>query len=880
VAAELVLLSPLDGWAAPLAEVPDPVFAQAMMGDGAAIDPTGSVLHAPCDAVVASLHASRHAVGLRAAGGLELLLHIGLETVALNGEGFTVQVAQGQQVRAGDPLISFDLDLLARRAKSLISPMVITTLGDWAITARVSGRRVAVGDPLFELTRAAPGAAATPTQPAPELTRRIAVPLPHGLHARPAARVAECAGRFRAESALTRAGRRASARSPMALMSLGLQQGDEAMLSASGPDAAAALDALAALIEGGMGETAAPSPVAAAPAPAPLPAIAGLLKGVTAAPGLAIGRAVHLVREEIAVPEDGGGVAVEEAALAAALAVVGGQIGEALKRDPDAARRGILAAHLALLDDPELAAEARRRIGEGRSAGFAWRAAIGGFAEALSALADRRMAERVADLRDLERRVLAVLAGGEAAEPEIPPGAILLADEILPSQLMAIAPDRLAGLCTAGGGPTSHVAILAAAMGLPAVVAAGAGIAAIGDGATLILDADAGTLHTAPDARALEAAQHRLAERAERRIATRAAACAPSRLADGAPLPVLANLGSLAEAQAALGAGAERAERRIATRAAACAPSRLADGAPLPVLANLGSLAEAQAALGAGAEGSGLLRTEFLFLDRETPPDEDEQAERYQAIADALEGRPLVIRLFDIGGDKAAPYLPMAAEENPALGVRGVRLALRHPGLLRTQLRAVLRVAPPGSCSLMVPMVSRLSELRAVRSALDEARRDLGVAGPIELGVMVETPAAAMIADQLAAEADFLSIGTNDLTQYTLAMDRGNPELAAEIDGLEPAVLRLIAQTCEGGRRHGREIGVCGALAGDLAAIPILVGLGIGRLSMATAAIPEAKALIRTLSPDACRALAAQALEQPSAAAVRALAKTFQTGGG
>jgi len=835
VAAELVLLSPLDGWAAPLAEVPDPVFAQAMLGDGVAIDPTSAVLHAPCDAVVINVHASRHAVSLRAAGGLELLLHVGLETVALNGEGFAAQVAEGQQVRAGDPLLSFDLEVLARRATSLISPLVITTLGDHAISARVSGRRVSVGDALITLTAVTSDTAAAPLSAAPELTRRITIPLPHGLHARPAAKVAECARRFTAESAITRAGRRASTRSPVALMSLGLQQGDEAMVSASGPDAEAALSALAALIEGGMGEAATLAPPPAEPLPAPSPAVAGLLKGVTAAPGLAIGRAVHLVREEIAVARDGAGVAHEEAALAAALTEIGAQIGDALKRDADPARRSILTAHLALLEDPELATEARRQIGEGRSAGFAWRSAIGGFAEALGALADRRMVERVADLRDLERRVLAVLAGGDTTEPEIPAGAILLADEILPSQLMAIAPERLAGLCMARGGPTSHVAILAAAMGLPAVVAAGPGVATIGDGATLILDADAGTLQTAPDARALEAAQRRLGE---------------------------------------------RAERRIAARAAAGAPARLADGAPLPVLANLGSLAEAQGALEAGAEGSGLLRTEFLFLDRETPPDEDEQAERYQAIADALQGRPLVIRLLDIGGDKPASYLPMAAEDNPALGVRGVRLALRHPALLRTQLRAILRVAPAGRCSLMVPMVSRLSELRAVRAALDEARSDLGVAGRLDLGVMVETPAAAMMADQFAAEADFLSIGTNDLTQYALAMDRGHPELAAEIDGLEPAVLRLIAKTCEGARGHALGVSVCGALAGDLAAIPILIGLGVGRLSMATGAIPEAKALIRTLSPKACQALAAQALDQPSAAAVRALSETFRTGGG
>ena len=837
MAADLVLVSPLAGWASALGEVPDPVFAEAMLGDGVAIDPTEGVLHAPCAAVVVGVHAARHAVTLRGEGGLELLLHLGLETVALAGAGFEARVAEGQAVQAGDPLIGFDLDAVARRARSLISPLVITNPGGFEVAARHVDRAVAVGDPLLELRRVASAttaaaATAEPVGAGPELTRRITVPLAHGLHARPAARVADCARRFRADCAVTRAGRRASARSPVALMSLGLQQGDEATLSAAGPDAAAALSALAALIEGGMGEAAAPPAAIATPQVEPVAETPGHLKGTTAAPGLAIGRAFHLRRAEIAVPRDGAGVAQEEAALVAALARVGGEI-EAARKAADPTRAAILEAHLALAQDPELAAEAARRIAEGRSAAFAWRAAVGGFAEALSALADRRMLERVDDLKDLERRVVSVLAGDEAAEPEVPSGAILLADELLPSQLMAIEAGRLAGLCTAGGGPTSHVAIIAAAMGLPAVVAAGPGVMTIGSGATLILDADAGSVRIAPDARALEAAQRKLAARAERQAAARAAA-----------------------GQAA----------------------RLADGTPLPVCANLGSLAEARHALEAGAEGSGLLRTEFLFLDRETPPDEDEQAACYQAIAEALEGRPLVIRLLDIGGDKAAGYMPMPAEENPALGVRGVRLALRHPVLLRTQLRAILRVAPQGRCSVMIPMVSRVSELRAVRALLDEARQELGVLARVDLGVMVETPAAAVVADQLAAEADFLSIGTNDLTQYALAMDRGNPELAAEVDGLDPAVLRLIAQTCEGGRKHALGTSVCGALAGDLTAIPILVGLGVGKLSMAAGAIPEAKALIRTLSINACRALAAQALDLPSAAEVRALAETFRNG--
>ncbi|MBA4013897.1 MAG: phosphoenolpyruvate--protein phosphotransferase [Phenylobacterium sp.] len=833
MAAELILLSPLDGWAAPLAEVPDPVFAQAMLGDGVAIDPTGSVLHAPCDGVVISVHAARHAVSLRAEGGVELLMHVGLDTVTLGGKGFEAHVVEGQAVRAGERLISFNLAVLAEGAKSLITPIIVTDAAGRTIAARTTGATMKVGERLLTLSAPA-GVEEAAAVAGPELTRAIVVPLVHGLHARPAARVAEVAKRFQAEVSLLALNRRANARSPVGIMSLGLRHGDSATLAAAGPDAAAALEALAELIEGGMGEGAPIRKPAAAPVVESAPAKrAGLaqLKGVMASPGLAVGKAVRLFVEELAVVESGQGAADERAALDAAIAAVAGRIAREAESGEGQARRAILGAHAAFLEDPELTGQAARLIGEGKSAGFAWRAAIGAYVEALRGLGDRRIAERVDDLLDLERRVLLVLAGEEDRGPDLPPGAILLAEELLPSQLMGLDAARLAGICTARGGPTSHVAILAASMGVPAVVAAGAGVAAINEGTSLILDADAGLLHVAPDAKALEAAQTTLAVRAERRAAA-----------------------------------------RLASRE----DCRMADGTRIKVYANLGSVADAEAAEAAGAEGCGLLRTEFLFLERETAPDEDEQAERYGAIAAAIGGRPLIIRLLDVGGDKTASYLPIGPEENPALGVRGVRVLMRRPQVLKTQLRAILRGAP--HAKIMVPMVASLSELRAVRAALDDARREMGRVGRSDLGVMIETPAAAAIADLLAAEADFLSVGTNDLTQYALAMDRGNPDLAGEIDALHPAVLRMIAQASEGGRKHALWTGVCGGLAGDLAAVPILIGLGVSELSMPSAAIPEAKALIRTLSPQACADLARKALDEPSAEAVRALSNTFLTG--
>jgi phosphoenolpyruvate-protein kinase (PTS system EI component) len=289
------------------------------------------------------------------------------------------------------------------------------------------------------------------------------------------------------------------------------------------------------------------------------------------------------------------------------------------------------------------------------------------------------------------------------------------------------------------------------------------------------------------------------------------------------------------------------------------------------VNANLGAFAEARGALESGAEGCGLLRTEFLFLDRREPPDEPEQAHEYQRIADALGGRPLSIRTMDIGGDKPIAYLPLPHEDNPALGLRGLRASLAHPALFRTQVRAILRVKPAAVSRILLPMVTDLSDLRAARALIDECAKEVGAAMPV-VGAMIETPASAMLADQLAVEADFLSIGSNDLAQYTLAIDRGHPQLATQLDALHPAVLRLMARVAEAGRARGKSVSVCGVLGSDVDALPILVGLGIHEVSATPAIVPRLKRTVRLLDAAECRELAARALEQATAAAVRELA--------
>jgi phosphocarrier protein FPr/phosphocarrier protein len=825
----------MKGWVAPLDEVPDPVFAERLLGDGLAIDPTDSTVHAPCDGVIAS--SAKHAVTLRAANGAEILIHVGLETVALGGQGFVGHVRDGRSVKTGDPLLTFDLDYLATHAKSVISPIVVTNGDDFAIVRRSVNRETGIGEFLMELKPLREAGETPDAAKGEAISREVVVPLAHGVHARPAAVLANCAKRFGGDISLVLNGRRVNARSVVALMSLGVRNGDRIIVSADGADAAQAVATIVDLIAGGLGETPAPAnilypqrPRAVAINDEDLSGPDRIVRGVCAAPGIAIGKIVHFHAPDIAVVEQGAGAAREIAELDRAVGVVRARL-EALSTSGDRQRRDILGAHLALLDDPEILHAARAAIRQGKSAAFAWRKSVRGFADAVAALDDPLLKERAQDLLDLERQVIADLTGEAPAPPAFPEGAILVADELLPSQLVALGAANVAGFCTAGGGPTSHVAILAAGMNAPALVGMGVGVLRVAEGTDAILDAGEGTLTLRPSDAVRIAAEMRL----------------------------------------------ERARRRTeAARAHSHEDCRGRDGARIEIFANLGAgAAEATAAVESGAEGCGLLRTEFLFLDRTTPPTEDEQHAQYQAIASALDGRPFIIRTFDIGGDKPVPYLPFPPEENPALGLRGVRAGLWRPDILRTQLSAILKVRPAGQCRIMLPMVASLSELKAVRAMLSALGRELGVDAYIPLGVMVETPASALLADKLAAEADFLSIGTNDLTQYTLAMDRGHPQLAAQIDAFHPAVLRLIARAAEGGRAQGKQVGVCGGLAADPLAAPLLIGLGIDELSMPSSAIPGMKAVVRALVLDDCRRAAREALDAATAEDVRAIAANY-----
>ena len=845
------IIAPFAGWCAPLDEVPDEVFAGRMLGDGIAIDPTSGIVLAPCDGEIVTLPESAHAVSIRSPDGLEVLIHIGIDTVRLGGKGFDARVKAGSRVQSGQELIRFDLDLVARGAKSLMTPVVVTSEGA-VLTSRRAAGAVNAGDLLFEVdgraSRRASGPAVASAATVTRAERAIVVSLSHGLHARPAALLARRAKGVDAMISLRAHGRTTDARSVVGIMALGVRCGDELLIQSDGPGAAQAVaEMLAALEEAQRLDSAQASAGVstaragdlaarvAGVAGAGAAARAGELSGVCAVPGFAVGRATRIERREIEVTEQGSGPLHETAELERARTNVRLRL-ERVRNTGGAERQEIIGAHLEFLDDPGLNGSANELIAQGKSAGFAWRGATRGSIAALKSLDDSRLRERADDLLDVEAHVLLALAG--EARPmhlPLPEQAILLADDLLPSELTALDRRRLAAIALGGGGATSHVAILAAAMEIPMLIGVGPELRRVADGQTVIIDADNGTLHETPSADEVARAQSKVA----------------ARLA-----------------------------RSAAQRAAAVAESRSLDGARIEVFANLGSTADARAAVENGAEGCGLLRTEFLFIDRATAPTEAEQLTVYQGIADALGGRPLILRMMDVGGDKPLLYLPLPPEPNPALGMRGVRTALSHPDLMRTQLRAALRVTPHGTVRLLIPMVTDVAEIIAVRQVIDELSAELHLSGRNSLGAMIETPAAALTAAALLPQVDFLSIGSNDLTQYTLAMDRGHTDLARRTDALHPAVLQLIAAAANAGRAAGKLVAVCGGVAADHTAIPILLGFGIRELSVVPAAIPTLKSRIGSLRLADCEKLAQSCLALSSAAEVRSLAERFAAEGG
>jgi len=490
-------------------------------------------------------------------------------------------------------------------------------------------------------------------------------------------------------------------------------------------------------------------------------------------------------------------------------------------------------AHMLMLDDPELVGSAEQTVRRDHlSADWAVYTAAENAASALEGLGDEYLRARAADVRDVARRLIAVLQGREGVgeRPSNGDARVLVGREVFPSQAAVLREDGVVGLVMEAGTRTSHAAILARSLGIPAVVGA-TGITDIARPGDLVLvDGETGTVVVDPEPDEVQAWRRRR----ERWLR----------------------------------------EREDERRSICAGPTTTADGCPVEVAANASSLEDVRAAAACGAEGIGLFRTELLFADRQEPPDEDEQVRVYSDAARLMAGRPVIVRTLDIGGDKPVPWMSCCREDNSFLGLRGIRLSLQEREVFATQVTAIARAQGTGQLWAMLPMVADVTEVRAAREIVEEACARAGVALP-RLGIMVEVPSAALLADRLLREADFASIGTNDLTQYVMAADRGSPEVADLADPLHPAVLASVDRTARAAEELGKWVGVCGDAAGEPLAVPLLVGMGIRELSVVPSLVPRVRRLVGTIRRSEVRELAREALKCSTAVEVRRLVEDF-----
>ncbi|MBE9189806.1 phosphoenolpyruvate--protein phosphotransferase [Gloeocapsopsis crepidinum LEGE 06123] len=653
-----------------------------------------------------------------------------------------------------------------------------------------------------------------------------------GLHARPAAKFVTTAAKFQAQIQvrnITRDTNFVRADSINQVTTLGVRQGHKIAITASGNDAEAALAALQNLVANNFGE----GDSDIVPVEIDTSDFAGELIGIPASSGVAIAPIFQYrpitVRVEEYIVED---TAIEWQRLQRAIQTATQDL-QALQTTQLGDEAEIFSAQLLVLQDPALLEPVHQRIfTHHQNAEFAWKSTIDELANNFYILDDAYLQERASDLIDVEQRVLRSLRGMTSSTIELTQPSIVVTTDLTPSDTAQLDTTKVLGICTTRGSATSHTAILARTLNIPAVVGVPATILNLTNDTLLAIDGTSGKVWLEPDTKTITTLQ------AKRHVILQQQA------------PMIAHQ-----------------------------PAMTRDGKCISIMANIGSVADAKTAIKNGADGVGLLRTEFLYLNRTTAPTEEEQFTVYQAIAQVLERRPFIIRTLDVGGDKPLPYVKLQPESNPFLGKRGIRFCLDNQDIFKTQLRAILRASHKHQIKLMFPMIATVQEVQAAKAIFMEVQTEMQQANipfdaTMQVGIMVEIPSAVAIADQLATEVDFFSIGTNDLSQYVMAADRTNPDVAMLADALHPSVLRTIAQTVKAAHQAGIWVGLCGELAADSIATPILVGLGLDELSLNSQAIPIIKHTITKLKRSESEAIAQTALTLNSPQGVRTLVAT------
>ncbi|MCS7247524.1 MAG: phosphoenolpyruvate--protein phosphotransferase [Anaerolineales bacterium] len=685
--------------------------------------------------------------------------------------------------------------------------------------------------------------------PEDELSLIVRLENPHGLHARPATQLLQTAARFDAQvwvANLDRNTPAVEAVSLNALLALGATQGQRLRVIARGPQAAEALAAIQDLMDAWQRH-----PVLEEAPPMPL---AGetkerleqtapeekAIRGVPIAEGIAVAP-IHFLQTTWVEPPSSGAASPRQEwqRLQAAIQKVEGDLQvrfERLRGQLGEEKAAIFQAQALFLRDPLLLERARQLIlKDNLNAWQAWKQACDEAAQAFQQADDSYLRQRALDILDITRLVLANFGETKVETLRLSEAAILAAEELTPNQVAELDPQTVRGVILAGGGATSHSAILLRGLGIPAVGGVDLARSGLKDGDWIGIDGQSGEVWLCPGPAVIT----ELEEKARR-----------------------------------------WKESRQRLLQSARQPAQTRDGKRVEILANVGSLAEGKLALTSGAEGIGVLRTEFLYQNRPHPPTEPEQVAVYCQLAEWLKPHAVVVRTLDVGGDKLPAYLSLPPEANPYLGLRGIRVSLRYPDIFLTQIRAILRAATDYPIHLLLPMVATLEEWEQAKAFVCKAHEQLDREGiphgyPVPMGIMVETPASVYLAEHFAKEVEFFSIGTNDLTQYTLAAERGNPALSEYNDALHPAILRQIQQVISAAHACGKRVTVCGEVASLPEALPILVGLGTDELSLNPNAIPQQKAILARVESGEAQSLAQEVLKCRNVGEVRQLAQRF-----
>ena len=838
------LIAPLSGKVYPIERSADQVFAQRIIGDGFVIDPSSNCVVAPCDGIITQLHRAKHAISIKTNQDIEVLIHIGIDTVKLNGKGFEDKVALKDEVKLGQPLIYFDPDEVSKHAN--LQTVIIITTGQTGNLINKEGSDVEAGKTkafTIHSNDTAKIPEATKSKTKAQESREITILNPQGLHARPAAQLIQSVKSYDADITIVNNDNNkiAPIKSLTALLELNTKCGSKLTFNVQAENPTQVLDALEQAISSGLGEQVETlQPVYSYQDEQPLiswgETDASHIVGISAARGMVAGTVLHQYHSFPDLPEKGEGIEEELGQLTYGINKAQNSLEELIKKLKSYAsslHEDVFIAHQELLNDPILINTAEELIKQGKSAMWSWHSCYLDKAKELRGLNNPLLAARADDIEDVGSRVLRALIGILTSTEEIPENTILFLDSITPSEIVSLDKSKIIAICTVKGGATSHAAILASSLNIPYIASASNKIREVKTGTEIIVDANKGVINIAPTAQQLK--------------------------------DLLIYKNKLIEIN-----------KKIAENKSTAAVT--IDGVRVLVAANIADTEDVEQAKNLGADGIGLTRSEFIFMNRMSAPTVEEQETIYKKILETMAGdHPIVIRTLDAGGDKPISYLPIDKEDNPFLGERGIRIGILRPSILRDQIKALLKSAT-NNLNIMLPMVSSILELRAVKKLIEEEQNKLQQASGkkinVGIGIMVEVPSVAIIADQFAQEVDFFSIGSNDLIQYTLAVDRGHAKLGKWVDGLDPAVLHLINKTITAAKKYGKWVGICGGMAADVAAVPILVGLGIDELSMSAHNIPMIKQRIRELDFAACKKIAEQALTMQHAKQVRDLIET------